>query len=137
MLEVFIDTIICCTLTAVTILSASTNNTIQCAFHVVTGNYSYHLIAVLMTAFAFCTIIGWYYCGETAFLFISPNGSKTAFSFVFSLITALGAIIKADKAWTISDIFNGLMAFLNITGLLLLKNNVKGIKSTDSVNNYN
>ncbi|WP_037270723.1 alanine/glycine:cation symporter family protein [Ruminococcus flavefaciens] len=134
MFEVFIDTIICCTLTAFTILCASSNGTVYEAFDTATGKYSCCIIAVLMTAFAFCTIIGWYYCGETAFIFLHPNSSKTVFSFAFSLVTALGVIIKAEKAWTISDIFNGLMAFFNIIGLFLLINKVKGIKISGSVN---
>ncbi len=134
MFEVFIDTIICCTLTAFTLLSSSSNGTVCEAFDAVTEKYSCCIIAVLMTIFAFCTIIGWYYCGETAFIFLKPNGSKTIFSFVFSLVTALGVIIKAEKAWTISDIFNGLMAFFNIIGLFLLMNKVKGIKISGSVN---
>lgn len=131
MLEVFIDTMICCTITALTVLSASQNNTIEEAFHNFLGDNSCYVIALVMTIFAFCTIIGWYYCGETAFVFLSHKLSKTAFSFVFSLVTAVGIIIKADKAWTISDIFNGLMAFVNIVGLILLINKVKRIKQSD------
>lgn len=134
MFEVFIDTMICCTITAITILSASSDGTVQGAFSLISGHYSGHIIAILMIVFAFCTVIGWYYCGETAFLFLAPKGSRTVFSFVFSFVAALGAIIKAEKAWTISDIFNGLMAFFNIIGLILLMNHVKGIKHSDTVN---
>ena len=131
MLEVFIDTMICCTLTALTVLSASKNNTVEEAFHIFLGDNSCYFIAVLMTTFAFCTIIGWYYCGETAFVFLNNKLSKKIFSFVFSLVTAVGIIIKADKAWTISDIFNGLMAFVNIVGLILLINKAERIKRSD------
>lgn len=134
MFEVFIDTMICCTLTAFTILCASADGTIQSAFCVFLGDFSYYIIALLMTIFAFCTIIGWYYCGETAFLFLVPNVSRKFFSFVFSLIAAIGVIIKADEAWTISDIFNGLMAFFNSIGLIILFKKVNGIKTDNSAN---
>lgn len=78
-----------------------------------------------MAVFAFCTIIGWYYCGETAWRFISGKNSGKVFPAVFSGMAALGAIVSLNTVWLISDIFNGLMAFPNLIGLILLIKKVK------------
>jgi len=125
MLEVFIDTMLCCTLTAIVILCASDDNTVRTAFFHVTGVKTDIFLAVIMSVFALCTVIGWYYCGETAFKYLFKSRKTAIFAFVFSLTASLGAIFKAESIWTISDIFNGLMAFPNLLALLLLFKHVK------------
>lgn len=122
MTEVFSDTIIC-TLTALTVICAS-GNTIQSAFSAVIGKYSLPFIAVAMAVFAFCTIIGWYYCGETAFKYLSGGRYGKSFCIIFSVLASLGAVMTMKTVWTLSDIFNGLMAFPNLTGLILLMNRI-------------
>ncbi len=124
MAEVFFDTIICCTLTALTVICTSAN-TVQTAFSTVMGKYSVIFTAISMAVFSFCTIIGWYYCGETAFKYLSKERGKKVFCIIFSLFASLGAIMTMKTVWTLSDIFNGLMAFPNLTGLILLMNKVK------------
>lgn len=125
MLEVFIDTMLCCTLTAIVILCASDDNTVRTAFFHVMGVKTDIFLAVIMSVFALCTVIGWYYCGETAFKYLFKSRKAAIFAFVFSLTASLGAIFKAESIWTISDIFNGLMAFPNLLALLLLFKHVK------------
>lgn len=125
MLEVFIDTMLCCTLTAIVILCASDDNTVRTAFFHVMGVKTDIFLAVIMSVFALCTVIGWYYCGETAFKYLFKSRKAAIFAFVFSLTSSLGAIFKAESIWTISDIFNGLMAFPNLLALLLLFKHVK------------
>ena len=125
MLEVFIDTMLCCTLTAIVILCASDDNTVRTAFFHVMGVKTDIFLAVIMSVFALCTVIGWYYCGETAFKYLFKSRKTAIFAFVFSLTASLGAIFKAESIWTISDIFNGLMAFPNLLALLLLFKYVK------------
>lgn len=125
MLEVFIDTMLCCTLTAVVILCASDDNTVRTAFFHVMGVKTDIFLAVIMSVFALCTVIGWYYCGETAFKYLFKSRKAAIFAFTFSLTASLGAIFKAESIWTISDIFNGLMAFPNLLALLLLFKYVK------------
>ena len=78
-----------------------------------------------MAVFGFCTIIGWYYCGETAYRFITGKNSGKIFCLLFAAISSLGAIISLKTVWTLSDIFNGLMAFPNLLGLIFLINKVK------------
>ncbi len=124
MTEVFFDTMICCTLTALTIICTSCDN-IQTAFSAVMGKYSLPFLTVAMAVFAFCTVIGWYYCGETAFKYLSGGSHGKIFCIMFSVIASLGAVMTMKTVWTLSDIFNGLMAFPNLVGLILLINKVK------------
>lgn len=123
MTEVLSDTVIC-TLTALTVICTS-GDTVQTAFHSVMGKSSLPFLAVAMAVFAFCTIIGWYYCGETAFRYLSGGRYEKVFCIVFSVLASLGAVMTMKTVWTLSDIFNGLMAFPNLTGLILLINKVK------------
>lgn len=125
MLEVFIDTMLCCTLTAVVILCASEDMTIRSAFFRVLPSYADTLLACVMAVFAFCTAIGWYFCGETAFIYLFGRSRTIIFAFSFALISACGALLRAEPVWLISDIFNGLMAFPNLFALLFLMKNVR------------
>lgn len=125
MFEVFFDTIICCTITALVILTAAGESlSVSGAFSTVLGRGADAFLTVSMGIFAFCTIIGWYYCGETAFSCIFSSGEKS-FCLLFSAFSALGAVVTPETVFILSDIFNGLMAFPNLAGLLLLSNKVK------------
>ena len=124
MLEVFIDTMLCCTLTAVVILCAK-DDTVRGAFFGVIGTKADVFLAVIMSVFALCTVIGWYYCGETAFRYLFKSRKTIVFAFIFSLAASLGAIFKAESIWTLSDIFNGLMAFPNLFALIMLIKRVR------------
>ena len=117
-LEVFIDTFICCTLTAVTLLCTGAQN-ISKSFVPITGRYTDLILAILMSVFAFCTVIGWSYCGLIAFKYVFSEKSMIFFV-MFSAIAASGSLFKSDEIWILSDIFNGLMAFINIFALLYL-----------------
>lgn len=116
--EVFLDTMVCCTLTALVLLVSDTSD-INTAFG---GNVFINISVIL---FAFCTITGWYYCGETSFRYLSDGKYIKQYRFVFSLAVSLGAVFSPENVWTLSDIFNGLMAVPNILALLLLCRKVK------------
>lgn len=124
MTEVFFDTVICCTLTALTVICTSGDN-IQKAFSAVMGKYSLPFLTLATAVFAFCTIIGWYYCGETALRYLSGGRGRKIFCIIFSVLASLGAVMTMKTVWTLSDIFNGLMAFPNLVGLILLIKKVK------------
>ena len=124
MLEVFTDTVICCTVTALTVLCASGNLTIETAFKPVTGGLTDIILSIIMTVFALCTVIGWSYCALTAFRHLFGDKGKV-FAFTFSAISASGAVIRSETVWEIADIFNGLMVFPNIIALLLLHKKVR------------
>ncbi len=125
--EVFFDTIICCTLTAIVILTSCRDGsfTVSGAFSSVLGSCSKYFLAIEMAIFAFCTVIGWYFCGETAFTYLSDGRHKKAFCLLYAVFASLGAVFTMETVWTLSDIFNGLMAIPNLLGLLLLINKVK------------
>lgn len=128
MFEVFFDTVICCTLTALVILSSSSGgaiNSVSEAFSSVFGSRTNAFLTFSMAVFAFCTIIGWYFCGETAFRYLFGSRHRKICALVFALTSSLGAVLTLGTVWTLSDIFNGLMAFPNLLGLLLLINKVK------------
>jgi AGCS family alanine or glycine:cation symporter len=125
--EVFFDTIICCTLTAVVILVSSDGGicTVSAAFNRLFGAWTDYFLTAAMGIFAFCTIIGWYYCGETAYIYLFGNNHRRGFSLTFAVMSALGMIISPETVWILSDIFNGIMAFSNLPGLILLMNKVR------------
>lgn len=127
MFEVFFDTFICCTITALVLLSAYDGREISVmrSFSCILGNGTEIFLTAIMAVFAFCTVIGWYFCGETAFTFIFGLKCKRIFSIAFPLISSLGAVLTVSAVWTISDIFNGLMAFPNLLALILLMKYVK------------
>lgn len=125
MFEVFFDTIICCSLTAFVILCAAPDFSLNTAFSTVLGKGTPLFLSVEMAVFAFCTIIGWYYCGETAYRYISKKTSCKKLCIIFAAASSMGAILHLQTIWTLSDIFNGLMAIPNLLGLLLLIKKVR------------
>lgn len=126
--EVFLDTIICCTLTALVLIVSNTDD-ITLAFSSVLGANSNIFITVAISLFAFCTITGWYYCGETSFRYLSKGRYIRGFSLIFSVVVAMGAVFSLEVVWCISDIFNGLMAIPNILALIILFPKVKTEKT--------
>lgn len=122
MFEVFFDTMLCCTLTAVTVMCGSESFSPTEAVSVVLGKYASIFITAELGLFAFCTVIGWYYCGMTAFSHLTKGRYIGKFAVIYSAAAASGALFAAKEIWTLSDIFNGLMAFPNLLGILLLIN---------------
>lgn len=125
MFEVFFDTIVCCSLTAFVILCAAPELSLETAFGTVLGKGTPLFLSAEMAVFAFCTIIGWYFCGETAYRYISGKTTCKGLCIVFAAASSLGAVLQLKTIWTLSDIFNGLMALPNLLGLLLLIKKVK------------
>lgn len=132
MLEVFIDTIVCCTVTALAILTTkcnlldiqdSTQLVIQ-SFNSGLGEYSGVFISVSISLFAFATLIGWCLCGETCAKYLFGDIGSILYRVAFVVCIVLGCIMNAQKVWILSDIFNGLMAVPNLIGILLLSKKV-------------
>lgn len=130
--EVFTDTILCCTLTALAILTTDAMKTgsygvmlVTRAFESATGNFAPYFIAASISLFAFATIIGWFYCGECGVTYIFGESGVPFYKLIFIVFVYVGAVARLDTVWTVSDIFNGLMAFPNLTGLLLLRKKIR------------
>lgn len=146
--EVFIDTIVCCTLTALVILTTGSTSSnldgvdlVIKAFENGFGQYADIFITVSILLFAFATLVGWSYCGESSIRFIFGESAIKYYKLVFIFVIIIGATSKLSIAWTISDIFNGFMAIPNLVGILLLSNKIKmpnkRIIHKDRDNNYN
>jgi len=121
----FIDTIIICTMTGLTLVltgvwngdavgAAMTNS----AFTSALGLFGGHFLTVSLALFAFTTILGWNYYGERACLYLFGMNSIIAYRIIFILLVASGAFLKLDLIWIIADIVNGLMAIPNLIALI-------------------
>ncbi|HFU4561243.1 TPA: alanine/glycine:cation symporter family protein [Streptococcus suis] len=124
----FIDTLIICTLTGLTILvtgqwsvaGLSGAPLTQAAFASVFGQPGAIALTLSLVLFAYTTILGWSYYGERCIEFLFGTKSILPYRLVFVAMVALGGFLKLDLIWTIADIVNGLMALPNLIALLAL-----------------
>ena len=123
----FIDTLIICTLTGLTILvtgvwSVDLNGVAltQSAFSTIFSNFGPALLTIFLVLFAFTTILGWNYYGERCFEFLFGVRFIWLYRVVFVLMVLLGGFIELDMVWIIADIVNALMALPNLIALLVL-----------------
>lgn len=131
--EVFADTIVICTLTALVILcsgvdvpfgqAAGAELTIL-GFTSVYGSWVSIFTAVAMCCFAFSTIIGWGLYGARCIEFLFSSRVIRPFMVVYSLVAILGATMDLGMLWSIAETFNGLMAIPNLIAVFLLSGTV-------------
>ncbi|MDV2581639.1 alanine/glycine:cation symporter family protein [Alkalibacillus haloalkaliphilus] len=127
MTQVFIDTIVVCTITGVTIVMADmylageegASLTSQ-SFEFFLGPTGSLIVSIGLVFFAFSTILGWSYYGEKCFGYLTKHRGLTGYRVVFILFIFVGAIVQLDVVWSFADVMNGLMAVPNLIGLLLL-----------------
>lgn len=127
--EVFVDTIIICTMTALVILcsgvpvnygeAAGAELTIG-GFTAVYGNWVSIFTAVAMCCFAFSTIIGWGLYGTRCIEFLLGSRSNMPFMVLYSLTAIVGATMNLGLMWSIAETFNGLMVIPNLIAVFLL-----------------
>lgn len=132
--EVFIDTIVICTLTGLIILTSGVSFnygedlgaalTLQ-GFTATYGNWVSIVTAIAIVCFAFSTTLGWGLYGSRCveYVFKSSKAVKT-FLILYALVAILGATMDLGVIWGVSDTFNGLMAIPNLIGLFLLAGTV-------------
>lgn len=131
--EVFADTIVICTLTALVILcsgipvpygeAAGAELTIL-GFTSTYGSWISLFTAVAMCCFAFSTIIGWGLYGARCIEFLFSSRVIKPFMILYSLVAILGATMDLGLLWSIAETFNGLMAIPNLIALFLLSGTV-------------
>lgn len=131
--EVFTDTIIICTLTALVILcsgvpveygvAAGAELTIS-SFISTYGGWVSIFTAVALCCFAFSTIIGWGLYGARCIEFLFSARAIKPFMIVYSLVAILGATMDLGLLWSIADTFNGMMAIPNLIAVFLLSGTV-------------
>ena len=136
--EVFLDTLVICTVTALVILCsgvpipygtvAGTELT-AAAFETVFGSLAQYLLLGAMVCFALATILGWGLYGYRCMEFLLPGFSWKTFAFFQSAIVLAGAVLKTELIWTVAELFNGLMALPNLTAIWLLRQQVLSMTS--------
>ena len=136
--EVFADTIVVCTLTALVILTTGVvelesgavlagvqdNALVGQAFTAAFGSFGPKFIAVSILLFAYSTTLGWSHYGTKAVEYLFGAGAGTFYRVLFVALMPLGAVMRLDLAWTLSDTFNGLMMLLNLIGVIALSGTV-------------
>jgi AGCS family alanine or glycine:cation symporter len=128
MTQTFIDTIVVCTMTGLVIIisgawTSGTNGAelTSVAFEsTMPGHWGGLIVTIALVLFAFSTIIGWCYYGEKSVEYLWGVKVVMPYRVAWVVFVALGATLKLELVWNISDVFNGLMAFPNLVALLLL-----------------
>lgn len=137
--EVFVDTILLCTLTALVIIVSALGNsapnvlsysenpmmmTIK-AYSSVLGGWSEYFMAVSVFLFAFATMICWAHYGKESILYITKNRAfTTAYVLIYCLFIFIGALTAPKLAWLAADLALGIMTIINLTVLFLMSNEV-------------
>jgi AGCS family alanine or glycine:cation symporter len=134
MLGPFIDTLVICTMTALVIILTNaftmkgadgsgltgavlTKTAFKTGMPFAVGEY---IVTVGIIFFAFSTIIGWSYYGDRCVDYLFGQKSVLPYRVIYCLIIPVGATVKLSTVWTIADIFNALMAWPNLIGLIFL-----------------
>ncbi len=132
--EVFFDTMVVCTMTAVVVLSTGfidlttgapaegTNGDtlVSAAFGQIFGPVGSGFVAVAMLFFAFTTVLGWSQYGSKAVEYLFGEKGVKVYKVIFVAMIVFGAIIDGGLAWELSDTFNGLMMIPNLIAVVAL-----------------
>ena len=139
--EVFADTMVVCTMTALVILTAggldggvfnATTGEIAAGYTDATlvggafnsvfswGNIGEKFIAIAMFLFAFTTVLGWSHYGSKAWEYLFGAKTTVIFRIIHVCTVIFGAVLTSSLAWDISDTFNGLMMIPNLIGVIVL-----------------
>ena len=133
-LGVFIDTFVVLTLTGLVLITSGlipdglTGTALtQAAFSQAFGGFGPVFIAICMFFFAFSTIIGWYFFGQSNFKALFGEKALPVYSGIVVVFILVGSTLKVDLVWAMADFFNGLMAVPNLLALLALSGVVAAI----------
>jgi AGCS family alanine or glycine:cation symporter len=128
-LEPFVDTIVVCTLTALTLLATGVwanpnglegSELTAAAFATLYGNWGSGIVTLTVVLFAFSTIISWSYYGEQGAFFIFGEKSQKPYRYIFIGFIIVGAMWKLAPVLNLSDALFGLLAFPNLLANILL-----------------
>lgn len=130
MTQVFIDTIIVCTITGLALVMSemyareaefdSSAQLTSAAFDQYLPGFGGLIVAVALLFFVFSTIVGWSYFGEKCFTYLFGGKVSMPYRFAFVVMLFVGSVVSLDIVWGFADVMNGLMAFPNLIALLLL-----------------
>ena len=132
--EVFADTFVVCTMTAVVVLASgkidlntgavaegtSDATLVAESFGTYFGPFGTIFVSVALLLFAFTTVIGWSHYGSKSFEYLFGLKAAKGYKVFFVLMMISGAVLTSSLAWDISDTFNGLMMVPNLIGVLAM-----------------
>ena len=128
--EVFIDTIIICTLTALSVIISGVDinwgvkpgsELITSAFATVFGTkFAALFVALALMMFAFSTILGWSLYGTRCIQYLGGLKAAKVYQLIFVLVVVVGSVASIDVVWDVADTLNGLMAIPNFVALFAL-----------------
>ena len=148
--EVFVDTILLCTLTALVIIVSVLGSSAQSilsysenpmmmtikAYSSVLGGWSEYFMAISVLLFAFATMICWAHYGKESILYITKNRAfTTVYILTYCLFIFIGALTAPKLAWLAADLALGIMTIINLAVLFLMSDEVK--RETDKFFNQN
>ena len=128
-MEVFLDTIVICTMTALVILCSGVpipygedvGGTLTTAsFCAVYGNWVSIFLALALCCFAIATVLGWGLYGLRCAQYLFGPGARKIYALAQTIVVILACVLKTDTIWSLSETFNGLMAIPNLIALVLL-----------------
>ncbi len=129
--QVFVDTILLCTLMALCILSTGADSSkldgIELSvipFKSVLGSAGKWFIVISIILFSFGTLISWAYYGEKSLEYLTGGKYIRLYRLIYSVITFPGCVMGLSVVWELSDTFNGLMAIPNLIALIFLSGKV-------------
>lgn len=141
MIGTFLDTIVVCSVTGIVLVMANQFSTGVTGAALTANSFEWLLpglgnwvVTIGLIFFAYSTILGWSYYGERCASYLFGERCIGSFRVVYTSFVMLGAIVSLDLVWALSDIFNGLMAFPNLVGLLLLSGIVAQRKHPAPIN---
>ncbi len=125
MMGPFIDTLVVCSVTGLVILMTqpdiinlkSAAITAE-AFRLGMGGAGEAVVAMGLTLFAYSTILGWFYYGQQCFTYIFGTRGDFLYRLLFVILVWIGAFVRVELVWNLSDVMNGLMAVPNLAGLI-------------------
>ncbi len=130
--QVFIDTIVLCTLMALCIIMTGADSISDDGIEVSTFAFESSLgaagkvfLSVSIIIFAFATLISWCYYGESSLSYLTGGKYIIPYRIIYSAAAYIGCIMNASLVWEISDTLNGLMAIPNLTALIMLSRFIK------------
>ncbi|MBB6455378.1 AGCS family alanine or glycine:cation symporter [Salirhabdus euzebyi] len=127
MTQVFIDTIVICSITGITIVmaglygvDADSGTLTSDSFSHFLGSAGNYIVTIGIIFFTFSTILGWSYYGERSVGYLAGDNAIKVYRIVFVLFILVGAVVSLDVVFGFSDVMNGLMAVPNLIGLVAL-----------------
>lgn len=127
MIGTFIDTIIICSMTGLTIICSGVWNSgtkgaslSSAAFEAALPGVGAYILAISLLVFTFTTILGWSYYGEKCWIYLAGRKSVLPFRLMWVIAVFGGAVFQLDFVWLLADTLNALMAIPNLIALLLL-----------------